>query len=386
VNCPPIANAGQDQSAHPGFTVSLDGSGSSDPDGHYPLSYFWELEKPSGSDAELSDPTSVNPSFTVDTFGDYTVRLVVTDSEGVQSEADEAVISTVNTAPVADAGADQTVTQPGITVYLDGSQSYDEEGDTLTYAWTIISKPETSFAELSNAETATPNFIADVYGDYTIQLIVRDPWDASAPDTVLISFENVPPIADAGGSKAVWIGETVYLDGTGSHDANGDPLSYAWEIVSRPAGSAAAIDTPLEAQASFIADAAGSYVISLVVNDGLVNSAPDNITVEAMSVQEEVAQHLKDAIDIINDFDPSVFKNKNMQKTLVNKINAVLQQIDQGLYQEALSKLENDIIDKVDGCASTGAPDKNDMVQDCEAQEQLYPFIESAIDMLLGRI
>ena len=50
-----------------------------------------------------------------------------------------------NTAPVADAGTDRTVTV-GKTVQLDGSKSSDEDGDTLTYSWTITSAPEGSSA------------------------------------------------------------------------------------------------------------------------------------------------------------------------------------------------------------------------------------------------
>ena len=75
-----------------------------------------------------------------------------------------------------------------------------------------------------------------------------------------------------------------------------------------------------------------------------------------------------------------------MQTTLVNKINAVLKQIEQGLYQEALNKLENDIISKVDGCALAGAPDRNDMVQNCVAQAELYPELKAALDLLLERV
>ena len=75
-----------------------------------------------------------------------------------------------------------------------------------------------------------------------------------------------------------------------------------------------------------------------------------------------------------------------MQNTLTNKINAVLEKIDQGLYQEALIKLENDILPKTNGCAESGAPDRNDWIEDCGTQGQVYPLITVAINLLQSLI
>jgi hypothetical protein len=66
----------------------------------------------------------------------------------------------------------------------------------------------------------------------------------------------------------------------------------------------------------------------------------------------------------------------------INKINAVLSEIDQGLYQDALSKLQNDILAKTNGCTETGAPDRNDWITDCGAQAQVYPLVVEAIELL----
>lgn len=45
----------------------------------------------------------------------------------------------VNTAPVADAGVDRTVTV-GASVALDGSASFDPDGDDLTFAWSLVAR------------------------------------------------------------------------------------------------------------------------------------------------------------------------------------------------------------------------------------------------------
>lgn len=49
---------------------------------------------------------------------------------------------------------------------------------------------------------------------------------------------------------------------------------------------------------------------------------------------------------------------------------------------EALNKLEHDLLGKTNGCAESGAPDKNDWIKDCDAQTQVYPLIREAIELL----
>ena len=185
----PVAEAGTDQSVHAGTRVNLDGSGSSDPDGNYPLSYSWRItSKPTGSGAILSDQTVINPSFTADLPGDYTMELVVINSLGWSSEADSVHVSTSNTPPVAAAGPDQFIFQLGAKVQLDGTLSYDDDGDPITYSWAITAKPPGSSATLSDPTSANPTFVVDMDGDYVIELVVSDPWSSGAPDTMTVYF------------------------------------------------------------------------------------------------------------------------------------------------------------------------------------------------------
>lgn len=91
-----------------------------------------------------------------------------------------------NQPPTADAGPDQTVAI-GDTVDLDGSGSSDPEGGELTFSWTLSAKPSESAAELSEAETDSPSFTADVEGEYVIDLTVEDERGATATDTVRVT-------------------------------------------------------------------------------------------------------------------------------------------------------------------------------------------------------
>jgi len=56
--------------------------------------------------------------------------------------------------------------------------------------------------------------------------------------------------------------------------------------------------------------------------------------------------------------------------------------IDRGFYDEALDKLQNDILQKTNGCAETGQPDKNDWIIRCQEQGQVYPLVIQAIELL----
>jgi len=384
-NQSPIANAGIDQTVHVGRTVTLDGTGSADPDGNTPLTYAWTLlSKPNGSNAALTNALSSMPSFVTDAAGDYIFSLVVTDSLGVPSTPAQVKVSTTNSNPVADAGPDQAVTAIGTVVHLNGSTSYDPDGDTISYNWTLSQLPLGSAASLSNPSAANPTFTADVHGEYTATLMVTDQFGAvSSVDSVMISFTNVKPIANAGGNQAGSVGQVIQLNSNGSSDANGDSLSYSWSLVSKPTGSSAALTSIAGPTTSFTADRAGSFVVSLVVNDGFVNSDPDTVTITVTSRQDQLIQSLRQAISIINGLNVAYFKNRNMPSTLTNKINAALRDIDQNHYQDALDKLQEDVLGKTSGCTSINqVPDKNDWILDCGAQGQVATPILQAITLL----
>ncbi len=88
------------------------------------------------------------------------------------------------------------------------------------------------------------------------------------------------------------------------------------------------------------------------------------------------------AVETINELDPKDFKNKNLGNALTNKINAALAMIDEGFYADAMHKLQHDILQKTNGCADTGKPDKNDWITTCEGQGQVYPIILQTIELL----
>jgi hypothetical protein len=184
---PPTAVAGPDQSIHARGTVQLDGSTSFDDNtASTALNYFWSfVSAPSGSTAALSSPNAAQTTFEADLAGSYVVQLIVQDSADQFSIASVVTIASTNLAPTADAGSTQSVIT-GDVVTLDGSASTDPENDALTYQWTISAAPSGSAAALSGSTTAAPQFVPDLPGSYTFDLIVDDGLGPSAPASVSI--------------------------------------------------------------------------------------------------------------------------------------------------------------------------------------------------------
>ena len=156
VNQPPTANAGPDQTVTEGVPVTVTGTGS-DPDGDT-LSFSWKQSF--GPTVTIVNAGTASMSFTAPPVtADTSLRFLLTVSDGrggtASNEVGVRVLASVNRAPIADAGIDQTVSR-GQTVYLNGSGS-DPDGNTLRFGWTQRSGPVVT---LSNAGTATASFIA----------------------------------------------------------------------------------------------------------------------------------------------------------------------------------------------------------------------------------
>ena len=282
VNKIPVANAGADQSVNEGVVVTLDGSASSDDDGNT-LTYKWT--SPSG--ITLSSATAAKPTFTapeVSTNTDCTFTLVVNDGT-VDSPADDVVITVkqVNKVPVANAGPDQSVNE-GVVVTLDGSASSDGDGNTLTYKWTAPSGVTLSSSTAQKPTFTAPEVAANTH--YTFTLVINDGMVVSQTDQVVITVQQVNkiPIANAGADQSVNEGVVVTLDGSASSDGDGNTLTYKWTSPSGITLSSATAAKPTFTAPEVAANT--DYTFTLVVNDGTVNSAADQVVITAKQVDK----------------------------------------------------------------------------------------------------
>ncbi|MBN2299378.1 MAG: fibronectin type III domain-containing protein, partial [Deltaproteobacteria bacterium] len=178
--------------------------------------------------------------------------------------------------PVVLAGSDQSVAPTRI--YLDGSSSYDPNGDSLDFSWSLVTGPASVTIENSSSEQAS--FVGSKAGVYRFMLSCFD-GKATATDTVDITVLNIAPSVGAGSDMTVDAGESVLLHATGS-DPNGDTLSYEWSLVE---GVSAELPDLASQDIELVLTDAGLYQFSVTCSDGVNVSQADEVllTVNAIN-------------------------------------------------------------------------------------------------------
>jgi hypothetical protein len=119
----------------------------------------------------------------------------------------------------------------GETVILDGSNSTDPDGGIVSYLWTQTGgTPVTLSDTTGETVTFTPGHVGAGGESLTFQLTITDNEGLQATDTCIVNvtWDNIPPAADAGPDQTVDEGETVILDGSNSTDPDGGIVSYLW--------------------------------------------------------------------------------------------------------------------------------------------------------------
>ena len=103
--------------------------------------------------------------------------------------------------------------------------------------------------------------------------------NSAAVGTTVTAYvaNNSAPVANAGTNQTARINifynyAPITLDGSGSVDANGDEISYQWTLAQSPSGSKAVLLSATEVSPTFNADLVGTYIVTLVVNDGKLSS------------------------------------------------------------------------------------------------------------------
>lgn len=240
------------------------------------MQYSWELSSKPADSTVVFSSNYLQVAFVPDVDGDY--ELTFQTGSGSQIQPGDEPLTTIhitattgNARPMAEAGPYQEVAT-GDTVQLHGSGT-DADDDSLSYAWQF--QPDSASSSLASSTSASPTFVANSTGDYTLDLTVNDAAVNSQANAVLIRVRDINqsrPVAVAGPDQVVTPGSQVQLDGSSSYSAYGRPLSYHWHIMSKPDYSQASLSDKTAAQPSFIADSAGDYLVRLVVNDGINNN------------------------------------------------------------------------------------------------------------------
>ncbi len=217
------------------------------------------------------------------TAGFYVLRL--TASDGQLSASDDVIVSVnpANLPPIANAGANQTITLPS-SATLNGSTSDDGQpsASSLSAIWTKVSGPGTVTFANASVPTTTADFSAA--GTYVLRLTADDNEYSNSADVIItVSPAAVPsnqtPTVNAGADQTITLpADTVSLNGIAADDGlpMGSSLSVSWTTITAPAPVILANANSAATTAQFTM--AGTYVLRLTATDGEL-SAIDDITI-----------------------------------------------------------------------------------------------------------
>ncbi|MCX8064573.1 MAG: PKD domain-containing protein [Candidatus Hydrogenedentes bacterium] len=282
-NEPPVAVVNQDLSGTVGLPCYLDGSKSYDPNNDE-LIYIWSLsEKPEGSNVELQENDTPNPYFTPDKEGLYEIQLIVSDGR-LYSKPAVAKVSTNNSPPIALISSSDVTAKVGDVITLNGAESYDPDGDPLTFTWTLSSKPDGSIATISDSAKPTAVITIDKKGFYQGTLTVKDSANISNSAQFTITCINQPPVAKVTSSQQVFIGQMVTLDASGSQDPDDDlpKCAYEWKLINKPHNSNVNIENPHQLKISFIPDIIGTYNFDFEIKDPENGYDKESVSIEVL--------------------------------------------------------------------------------------------------------
>jgi hypothetical protein len=223
--CPqPVASAGPDQTVNEKTTVTLDGSGSYDPqDGQIALSW---LQK-AGLPVTLSNPTAAKPTFTAPEVGPggavFVFQLTMSKScpnDTTLTATDEVTITVQDNCPLAvNAGPDKASSCGG-SISLEATATCGTP--PISFLWEAIAMGSSGTVNLSNASTQTPTatFSPDARGTFTFKVTATDSTNATASDTVnvLVACEQPSP-------------STMHLRSGGSLNGQSVDPEHRWILV-----------------------------------------------------------------------------------------------------------------------------------------------------------
>jgi PKD repeat protein len=250
------------------------------------LDYHWSMVRlPASSQATLNRPDARTPSLVADVAGEYTVRLVVSDAQGHQSEPVEVtfvVESCGGQAPQGEVSFTPLNPQSGALIAFQASFTDPDQECTetsLSYMWRFESLPAGSQAHLNNAQAMTPSFVADLPGSYDLSLVVSDntgresevqlttiqvsDCGANIPQVDTITHE--PELVNAG--QALRFNAVISDFDLDPSCGRTEQFTYHWLLSASPANSHATLMLDETASPSLMTDVPGEYAVSLMVRD-----------------------------------------------------------------------------------------------------------------------
>ncbi|MDN5214685.1 PKD domain-containing protein [Fulvivirgaceae bacterium BMA12] len=257
-----------------GTPILLSASESFDPQNE-PLSYSWK----SLNGGEFLDTGSENTTFTASEKGKYIVTLQVTDASLNKSLLTiDSVTINAGLPPIINLKSHKSNLTVSEILTLDASESSDPDNHSVKFEWRSIVED----GVITNSG-ATATFKSDIAGHYVIYLKVTDEFGYSTQEFINLTVGTPPPqkVPQACLNNTTFIAEPnqlVPLDASCSSDPQNLTLSYNWQLLN--GGELTDINNT---QAKFHSGISGTYLVSLVVDNGIHSSIPvlATITVNA---------------------------------------------------------------------------------------------------------
>jgi PKD repeat protein len=257
VNRAPVASFSRNPTSPKTLETVTFTSTSSDPDGDA-VTPRWDLDNDQvfGEAGEVG--ASVSRSYS--TAGAYPVRLIVKDSNGLDSATTIVDVPVANRAPAPSFSVFPGSPSTGEVVTFDSTLTSDPDGTVTSRAWELDGDDDFNDGA---GTTATRTFALP--GTYEIKLRATDNLSATAVKSTTVTVANRLPVASFSTSPAGPLtGDTVQFDASASSDPEAALAKYEWDLDNDGSYERDTGTTPNTTQAF---PAAGTYTTRLRVTD-----------------------------------------------------------------------------------------------------------------------
>ncbi|HET9786475.1 MAG TPA: right-handed parallel beta-helix repeat-containing protein [Pyrinomonadaceae bacterium] len=217
----------------------------------------------------------LNPVLEADYYIDLTRPRIGKRGNHAQFDIGAHEYMIANQSPVANAGQSMTVPS-GTIVSLNGTNSFDPDGDSISHHWTQTAGPSVT---ISNPTAAGPVLTAPTVQGLTIltfQLTVSDGLvDSSASVDITVTKPNQPPVLSSIGDRTVTVGSTLQFTVSAS-DLDDDPLIYS--VAPLPANATFDAGTRVFAFTPIVSQV-GSFSLTVTVSDGKGGAVSESIRI-----------------------------------------------------------------------------------------------------------
>lgn len=255
----PVASTGGPYTVDEGTAIALNASGSTDADGSI-VSWDWTF-------GDASTGAGQSASHTYARYGDYTVRLITTDNDGLADTA----VTTVHVAAVAPVIGSITGAQIIAGQTYGASSSFSDVGAGPWTATVDYGDGSGAMPLSLSGSSFTLSHAYGMHGTFTVTVRISDGQAVGTQTAVVTVLAR--PVAVAGGPYMSNEGASVSLNGSASSDADGSIVTYAWDFGDGSTGSG------VSPSHTYAQDGTYSVTLSVTDNDGLQSTATTSVTV-----------------------------------------------------------------------------------------------------------